>query len=67
LLKKDSTDTNHPSISNKKTSRSRERKEDKAEWFQGVNTLIKPKSVNNVFDNESEELIMVSNKVIKSK
>ena len=29
--------------------------------------MIKPSTVNNVFDNESDELIMVSNKVIKSK
>lgn len=69
-LNKDQTaDISYPSTS-KKTSRSRERnrsKEAKTEKYQGVGTLIKPLTVNNVFDNESDELIMVSNKIINKK
>lgn len=29
--------------------------------------MIKPKTVNNVFDNENDELIMISNKIINKR
>lgn len=57
-----------PQTQSKEKSRSKER----AKKYKGVveanlSKTAKPKTVNNIFDNESEELMMIANKVIKSK